>query len=111
MSVDALKKWLKAWNTDPDIVILLDDTLLYIEGERNDPPQYTKIALHSVILRIGWSSLTLGIIPTSPVCTQQTYFTHIGRKKLGLNRPVKSSHKSRDSSTDNGSTALNSSTW
>ena len=34
--VDALWKWIEAQNTDPDIVILLADALLYIAVERND---------------------------------------------------------------------------
>ena len=34
-SVDALRKWLKARNTNLDIAIILVNTLLYITGEIN----------------------------------------------------------------------------
>ena len=80
-SVNALRKWLKACNMDPDIVILLDGALLYIAGEINDLPQYPNLTLHLDILHIGWLSIILGIILTSLARTQQTYFTRIGRGK------------------------------
>ena len=83
-SVDALWKWLEAWNTDPDIAILLADTLLYVTGERNNLPKFPNLTLHSDILCIRWSSIILGIITTSLARTQQTYFTHTGSKKTGL---------------------------
>ena len=82
--VDALRKWIEAQNTDPDIEILLADKRLYIAGERNDLPQCPNLTLNSYILRIGWSSIILGIIPTSLERTQQTYFNHTGSKKTGL---------------------------
>ena len=72
--VHALRKCLKAQNTD---------VLLYISGKINVLPQFSNIALHSDILRIGWLSMILGIIPTSLARTQETYFTQIG-KKTGL---------------------------
>ena len=81
VSVDALRKCLEAWNMDPDITIILADTLLYIEGERNDVTQYPKLTLHSDILHTIWLSIILGIILTSLARTQQTYFTRIGRGK------------------------------
>ena len=80
-SVYALQKWLKARNMDPDIAILLVNTLLYIIGERNDLPQCLNITLHSDILCINWSSIFLGFITTSLARTQQTYLTHIRSKE------------------------------
>ena len=35
VSLDALRKWFECQNMDPDITILLADTLLYITGEIN----------------------------------------------------------------------------
>ena len=84
VSVDALRKWLEDRNTDPYIVILLANALLYIAGEINDLPQFPNLALHSDILGIGWSFIILGIIPTSLAHTKQTYFTHIRSKKKGI---------------------------
>ena len=75
-----LLKWLEDCNTDTDIAILLAGALLYIAGERNDLPKCKNLTLHSGILSIGWSSIILGILPTSLAYTQKTYFTHIGRK-------------------------------
>ena len=46
-----------ARNTDPDIMILLVEALLYIRGERNDLPQCLNINLHLDILRISWPSI------------------------------------------------------
>ena len=62
----------------------LADTLLYITEEINDLPLCTNITLNSDILHIHWPSIILGFIPTSLACTQQTYFNHIGIKKMGL---------------------------
>ena len=45
-SVEALRKWIEAWNTDPYIAIILADTLLYIVGEINDPTQCRNLTLH-----------------------------------------------------------------
>ena len=42
VSVDILRKWSKAQNTDPNISIILVDTLLYIVVEINDLPQFSK---------------------------------------------------------------------
>ena len=97
--VDALHKWIKVRNTDPDISILLADTLLYIVGKINDLPQCPNLILHPAILYIGWLSIILGIIPKSLALTQQTYFNHIRSKKRDLNEPVSSSYKSGESST------------
>ena len=83
-SVYALQKWLEAWNTDPDIIILLASTIFYISGERNNLTQFPNLTLHSDILQIGWLSIILGFIPTSLVHTLQTYFTHTENKKTGL---------------------------
>ena len=83
-SVDQLCKYIEARNTDPDIKIILVDTLLYIVGERNDLPQSSNLTLHSKIICIGWTYIHLGFIPKSLACTQQTYFTHIGSRKTGL---------------------------
>ena len=83
-SVDVLRKWLKAQNMEPDIAIILGNALLCIAGERNDLTQCPNLTLHSDILCIGWSSIIFGIIPTSLACTQKTYFTHTGSKKIGL---------------------------
>ena len=82
--VDTFREWLEASNTEPDIAIILAGTILYIAEEINDLLQCTHITLHSDILHIGWPSIILGIIPTSLARTQQTYFTHIERKKNGI---------------------------
>ena len=82
--VDALRKWIETRNMDPDIAILLSETILYITGERNDLPQCTNINLHSVILCIVCPSITLCEITKCIARTQQTYFTHIGSKKRGF---------------------------
>ena len=82
--LDTLQKQLEARNTDPDIAIILVNTLLYIAGERNDLPQYPNLTLHSEIFRIGWPLIVLGFIPTSLARTEQTYFTHTESKKRGL---------------------------
>ena len=79
--VDALQKFLEDQNADSDIATLLSNALLYIAGEINDLTKCTNITLHSDILRIVWSSILLGVIPTSLEHTQQTYFTHIRSKK------------------------------
>ena len=81
-SVNALRKWLKACNMDPDIVILLDGALLYIAGEINDLPQYPNLTLHLDILHIGWSSIILGIIPKSLARTN--IFQLHRKQKTGL---------------------------
>ena len=52
-SVEALRKCLEDRNMDPDIAIILSDTLLYIAGEINDLPQCPNITLHSDILPIS----------------------------------------------------------
>ena len=83
-SVDALWKWLKAWNRDPKIAIILVDTLSYISGERNDLSQFPNLTLHSDILHIGCPSIILGFILTSISPTQQTYLTHTGNNKRRL---------------------------
>ena len=57
---------------------------IYISGKKIDLSQRPNLTIHSDILRISWLSMILGIIPTSLALTQQTYFTHIGSKKLGL---------------------------
>ena len=49
-SVDTLRKWLEAQNTDPYIAVLLDKSLLYIVGERNDLTQWPSLTVHSDIL-------------------------------------------------------------
>ena len=107
-SVDALRKGIEAWNMDPDIEIILVDTLLYITGERHYLPHFTNITLHSDILCIGWMSIILIFIPTSLVRTQQTYFIHIGRNKWDSYGSANSSQKYGNLSTSNGSTAENS---
>ena len=84
VSVDALRKWNEARNTNPDIVILLAKKRLYIVGERNDLPQCLNLTLNSDILYIVWLSIILGVIPTSLVRTKQTYLTHIRSQKTGL---------------------------
>ena len=78
--VDALCKSLKARNTEPDIVIVSADALLYTLWERNNLPQCPNLTLHSKIFRIGWLSILWGIIPTFLARTQQTYFNHTGNK-------------------------------
>ena len=83
-SVDALRKWLEARKRDPDIAIILVDTILYIIGEINNLPQCPNITLHSDILHILRPSIILGFIPTFLARTQQTYFTHIGSKQTAL---------------------------
>ena len=83
-SVEVLRKWLETRNIDPKISALFVDALLYIAGEVNFLPQCPKLALHSEILRIGWPSIILGLIPKSFACTQQNYFTHTGSKKTVL---------------------------
>ena len=83
-SVDALRKCIEAWNTDPYIAIILADTLLYTVGEINDSTQCPNLTLHSDIFHIGYSYITLGIITTSIARTQKTYFTHIGSRKNGI---------------------------
>ena len=35
--VDAMHKWIKAWNMDPDIATILADTLLYTTGLKKLP--------------------------------------------------------------------------
>ena len=83
--VDALLKWIKDQNMDPEIAILLAGTLLYIVGERSYLTQCMNLTLHSYILHIGgWLSIILGIILTSLAFTQQNYFIHIGSKIIGL---------------------------
>ena len=89
-SVDSLWKWLMARNTDPEITTHLVDTFLYIAEEIIDLLQFPNITLHSDILQIVCTSIILGFIPTSLVCTQQTYFTHIGRKNK--TRVVQTTH-------------------
>ena len=80
-SVDALRKWLEARNTDPGFAILLEKSLLFIAGDINDLSQCPNITLHPDITRIGWPSIVNGIIPTSLAHTEQTYFTHIRSKR------------------------------
>ena len=64
-SVDALRKWLKARNMDPDITMILVDTLLYIPGERNDLTECPNLTIYLDILCILWPSIILVFIPTS----------------------------------------------
>ena len=79
-SVYTFKKWLETRNTDPDISTIFVSALLYIAGEINDLPQCPNLALHYDILHIVCPYILLGFIPKSLALTQQTYFTHIGRK-------------------------------
>ena len=81
---------------DPDITIILADTLLYIEGERNDVTQYPKLTLHSDILHTIWLSIILGIIPKSLALTQQLYFTHTGSKKNKIKMGQSTYHKNME---------------
>ena len=55
-SIDDLGKWLETRNTDPDIITIFADALLYIAVEGNDLPQCPNVGLHYDILQIGWTS-------------------------------------------------------
>ena len=82
--VDALRKWLEMWNTDPDISTIFVDTLIYITGEGIDLPQHPNLTIHSDIICIGSPSMILCFISKSLAHTKQTYFTHIGIIKMGF---------------------------
>ena len=109
-SVDALRKWPETRNTDPNISFFFFNALLYIAEEGNVQQQFSNLTLHSDILGIGWPSIILGFITKYLARIQQTYFIHIGSKKRDSNGPSNSLHKYENSFTENGSTAVNSST-
>ena len=83
-SVDTFRKWLGKLNKDSNITTLFIDSLLYIAGEWNYPPQCTNLSLHYDIRCIGWPYILIGLIPRSFAPAQQNYFTHIGSKIIGL---------------------------
>ena len=70
-------------NTDPDILTLFVNALLYITGEENDLPQCPKLTIHSDILPIGWLYIILGFIPKYLTHTYHTYLNNTGSKKTG----------------------------
>ena len=76
-------------NIDPNIMTIFADALLYISVQENDLPKCPNVDLHSDILHIGSPSIILGYITKPLTPAQQTYFTHIGSKKMGLKWAVK----------------------
>ena len=76
-------------NMDPNITNIFADALLYILVQENDLPKCPNVDLHSDILCIRSPSIILCYITKPLTPAQQTYFTHVGSKRMGLKWSIK----------------------